>query len=80
MKNRAVILVVALFALLAGFEPMDAQIWGCKVCGWDAYGQAICLMQGFVGPEGGALCYAGQYCDGDQCYQICYTQQPCSWA
>lgn len=81
MKNRALVVLVVLFALCVGPASLEAQWWvGCKTCGWDTYGQAICLFQDFIGPEGGEQCYAGQYCEGSRCWEVCYTQQPCSWA
>lgn len=73
--------LAGLAVLALGFSfPLQAQIWGvCKMCGEDAYGQLICVRQEFNGPEGGESCYAGRSCQGDQCYNWCYTTNPCSW-
>ncbi|MDP9120011.1 MAG: hypothetical protein M3O15_01365 [Acidobacteriota bacterium] len=69
--------VVLLAAAWSG--PAPAQVFNCKVCTTDAYGQAICVLAGGPGPEGGVNCTAGQYCTPKRCYEVCYTDTPCTW-
>jgi hypothetical protein len=83
MTRMALGLLVVAAALVSGWgsAPAEAQWWGCKTCDYDSYGQAICVSQSFVGPEGGTYCYAGRTCEGlFDCYQWCYTTTPCTWA
>ena len=82
MRNRisSKVVILAAVLLLSLSVPALAQWNACKTCGSDNYGQAICLLSGGIGPEGGIYCHASRECWDGTCYQICYTWQDCVWA
>lgn len=82
MPKRFAFLILLLTLLLGvgGSHSAEAQWWGCKVCSWDTYGQAICVLSESIGPEGGESCRSGLICQGSNCWEVCYTMNPCSWA
>ena len=71
--------ILAVLALIFSI-PATAQWQSCKMCDWDGYDQAICVLAPCCGPEGGISCNSSQQCWDGVCYEICYTSQDCSWA
>jgi hypothetical protein len=75
---RQIAILSAVLILALPF-PAISQWNACKSCGNDAYGQAICVLSGGIGPEGGIYCHASRECWDGTCYQVCYTWEACSW-
>jgi hypothetical protein len=68
-KSLALLAFVASLGLATGTA--TAQVWACKICDIDAYGQNICVPVSSMGPEGGTICRAYP--------SYCVTEQPCNY-